>query len=132
MFTGKAKYHPGDTTGVNGFAVIGLLHLFDLVWDICGDMMHCVMGFFKTHLIPIMKREQQPKPPPVPAKTHADGSPWTEEESEAREAAYKKAKERKLEQDDGGQNTFTDIYTYIVCLCIHILYLIFFLSFRLS
>jgi hypothetical protein len=93
MFTGKAKYHPGDTTGVNGFAVIGLLHLFDLVWDICGDMMHCVMGFFKTHLIPIMKREKQPKPPPVPAKTHADGSPWTEEESEAREAAYKKAKE---------------------------------------
>jgi hypothetical protein len=84
-------------SGVYGFCVLAYLLLFDLVWDICGDMMHLIKGTWGRRLLPMLKGNFVQAPPKKPSTTHADGNggqvDYTPEEMAARTAGYNKAKQ---------------------------------------
>ena len=44
---GTKKAHPKETTGINRSCPLSYLRLFDIVWDICPDMMHIIKNFFE-------------------------------------------------------------------------------------
>ena len=44
---GTKKGHPRHTTGVNSLCALSFLHLFDVIWDICPDMMHIIKNWFE-------------------------------------------------------------------------------------
>jgi hypothetical protein len=44
---GAKNAHPKGTTGINRSCPLSHLHLFNIVWDICPDMMHIVKNFFE-------------------------------------------------------------------------------------
>ena len=45
---GPAKDKKQKVTGINGFSLLLLLALFDIVWDMMSDMMHITKGVFNT------------------------------------------------------------------------------------
>jgi hypothetical protein len=56
-------------SGVNGICILHLLPLFDMIMDICLDMMHVIKNVWQEHLFPLFKGEKIPKKPPTPAYT---------------------------------------------------------------
>jgi hypothetical protein len=46
MASGAAKTRRQQATGINGFCLLVLISLFDIVWDMMPDMMHIVKGMF--------------------------------------------------------------------------------------
>jgi hypothetical protein len=74
-YTGPEAHHPRKTSGINGSTPFSLLPLFDIIRDLCPDMMHIVVNFFK-HWISVLSGQRTPtrnpqfkKPPPrAPAR----------------------------------------------------------------
>jgi len=46
-YRGFKNAHPSETTGINRSCPLSFLHLFDIVWDICPDMMHIVENWLE-------------------------------------------------------------------------------------
>jgi hypothetical protein len=46
-WTGPETRHPRHESGINGTCALTYLNLFDIVWDICPDMMHIIKNFFE-------------------------------------------------------------------------------------
>jgi hypothetical protein len=46
-YQGFQKYHVKHDTGINCSCPLSFLHQFDIVWDICPDMMHIIKNFFE-------------------------------------------------------------------------------------
>ena len=91
MFVGAACRNPHHGNGVTGFCKLSLLELFDMILDICADLMHIVAGLFSTHLIPMMKGAKRAKAPCAPAEVHISKGeviPYTKEEMVKRQAKY--------------------------------------------
>jgi hypothetical protein len=46
-YRGFQNAHVKNTTGINRSCPLSFLFLFDIVWDICPDMMHIIKNFFE-------------------------------------------------------------------------------------
>ena len=44
---GPATRAPKHDTGINSSCPLSFLHLFDVIWDVCPDMMHIIKNFFE-------------------------------------------------------------------------------------
>jgi hypothetical protein len=60
---GPKVRHPKHSTGINGWCPLGELPMFDLVWDICPDMMHIIKNLFERFFGSLLRGERIPKPP---------------------------------------------------------------------
>jgi hypothetical protein len=82
--------------GVYGSCFLTLLHLFNLIWDITGDMMHLMKGTWGRRIVPMLKGELDQKRPKKPLTTYSDGNggrtPYDAPELAAREKAFDLAK----------------------------------------
>jgi hypothetical protein len=80
--------------GVYGQCWLSLLHMFNIVWDITGDLMHLLKGTWGRRLMPMLKGLMTQAPPKEPAATHADGrggaQAYTAVEMRARMQKYKR------------------------------------------
>jgi hypothetical protein len=67
---GTLKGDPRHETGINTSCPLSFLHLFDVIWDICPDMMHIVKNFFEKltwsvfsgNRIPAWSEAKHPRP----------------------------------------------------------------------
>ena len=50
--------HPKHDTGINRWCPLAILALFNLILDVCPDMMHIIKGIFGGHWIPLLKGER--------------------------------------------------------------------------
>jgi hypothetical protein len=64
--------HPRKESGVDGECPLAMIHLFDLVWDVCMDFMHIVKVFLSGHLLPLLKGKRRLKPPQLRANDDND------------------------------------------------------------
>jgi hypothetical protein len=55
--------HPKKGTGIGGWCPLGDLPLFDIIWDICPDMMHIIKNMFERFFISLPDGERIPKAP---------------------------------------------------------------------
>ena len=46
-YVGSEKAHTRHSSGINRSCPLSFLHQFDIVWDVCPDMMHIVKNFFE-------------------------------------------------------------------------------------
>ena len=46
-YRGTKKGHVRKLTGINTSCALSFLHLFDIIWDVCPDMMHIIKNFFE-------------------------------------------------------------------------------------
>ena len=71
-------------TGINGECWLSHLHMFNMVWDITGDMMHILKGMWGRRLIPLLKGNITQAAPVPLGGTKSDGHggrmPYTAEE----------------------------------------------------
>jgi hypothetical protein len=59
-YIGPDNAHPKLDHGINGWCILGLLALFDIIWDICPDMMHILKNFFERVFIALPAGERIP------------------------------------------------------------------------
>lgn len=57
---GYKKDAPYKTTGVKLLSMLAYLPLFNLIWDICPDLMHIITGIWKRHIIALLKGTRTP------------------------------------------------------------------------
>jgi hypothetical protein len=99
-------------SGVNGLCVLHLLPLFDIIFDICLDMMHVIKNVWQEHLFPLFKGEKLPKKPPTPAFSK-NKRPLEGEELQA--AKQKHAKRIRLHTEVKNVRTHTHTHNAHVC-----------------
>jgi hypothetical protein len=46
-WTGPDNGHPRYASGVNSLCALTFLYLFDIIWDVCPDMMHIIKNWFE-------------------------------------------------------------------------------------
>jgi hypothetical protein len=54
MVAGPEKDRAQTASGIDGFCVLLLLHMFDIVWDMLPDMMHIVKGTDNAYMLHVM------------------------------------------------------------------------------
>jgi hypothetical protein len=59
-WTGAANAHPRKTSGINASCPLSKLYLFDIIWDICPDMMHIIKNFFEKLTIAVFSGKRVP------------------------------------------------------------------------
>jgi hypothetical protein len=60
---GYKKDTPYKNTGVKELSPLGALPLFDLAWDVLGDMMHILTGIWKRHIFEMLHGNRHPAKP---------------------------------------------------------------------
>jgi hypothetical protein len=88
-WTGPDNRHPRHTTGVNASCPLSKLHLFDIIWDICPDMMHIIKNFFEKLTMQVFSGARVPS-------WSAGKHPMPNEDDddyETKMAAYNKARD---------------------------------------
>lgn len=89
-YKGPENGHPRHTTGINGScALVNLFH-FDIIWDICPDMMHIIKNFFEKLSFKVFNGSRVPR-----WSDHKNKKPKPgEEDYTAKMAAHSRAKKR--------------------------------------
>jgi hypothetical protein len=82
-YVGPDTQHPRKASGINGSTPLAHLSLFNIIRDLCPDMMHIVVNVFK-HAIPLLSGKRTPK-----TTLHKPTNPTT-----ATMAEYEKEKAR--------------------------------------
>lgn len=59
-YFGADKKHPRHTHGINGWCVLGLVPLFDIIWDVCPDLMHILKNMFERLFIELPSGDRAP------------------------------------------------------------------------
>jgi hypothetical protein len=60
-YRGFKNAHVRFDTGINRSCPLSFLHLFDIVWDICPDMMHIVKNFFEKITFQLFAGKRAPE-----------------------------------------------------------------------
>jgi hypothetical protein len=60
VYTGPENAHPRKSTGVNGTCALVFLFLFNLIWDVCPDMMHIIKNFFEKLTFKVFRGSRIP------------------------------------------------------------------------
>jgi hypothetical protein len=81
----KDKQH---MSGINGFCVLVLLPLFNIIMDICLDWMHVVKNIWEEHLIKLFKGGGAPCRPTTPSFNDKRGAPLQGTEKTTAEAKH--------------------------------------------
>lgn len=63
QYTGPKNRAPYKASGIKELSPLGVLPLFDLVWDITGDMMHILWGIWKRHIFEMLDGLRAPSKP---------------------------------------------------------------------
>jgi hypothetical protein len=58
---GSKATNPRHTTGIALSSPLSYLHMFDIIWDICPDMMHILKNFSEKILVGLLGGERVPK-----------------------------------------------------------------------
>jgi hypothetical protein len=58
---GAKSKHPSQLHGIKGWSVLGIIPLFDLVWDICPDIMHIIKNLFERFFGTLLAGARVPK-----------------------------------------------------------------------
>jgi hypothetical protein len=90
--TKTAKKELQNTTGINGFCVLSLTPMFDMIKDIMLDWMHVIKNIWEEHLLKVFKGEMKPKPPKTPAYTK-NKRPLVGEDLKAAKAKHAKSQD---------------------------------------
>jgi hypothetical protein len=61
VYTGADNAHPRKSTGVNETSALAFLFLFNLIWDVCPDMMHIIKNFFDKLTFKVFSGARVPK-----------------------------------------------------------------------
>jgi hypothetical protein len=118
---GPALERAQKACGVYGLCVLRLLYLFNVVWDITGDMMHLMKGMWHRRVMPMLKGDFKQAHPKLPETTRADGSggqmPYTAAEMTQRMKGYDAAKlewtkVKQVPHDNHANNNDHDASTY--------------------
>jgi hypothetical protein len=62
-YWGADKNNPRHQTGIKGWCPLGELPMFDIIWDICPDMMHIIKNLFERFFGSLLEGLRVPKPP---------------------------------------------------------------------
>ena len=60
-YIGFQNAHVKNDTGINRSCPLSFLHLFDIVWDICPDMMHIIKNFFEKLTFKLFAGKRTPQ-----------------------------------------------------------------------
>lgn len=60
-WAGAKNAHPRLASGINGSCALSFLYLFDLIWDICPDMMHIIKNFFEKLTFKVFNGSRTPR-----------------------------------------------------------------------
>ena len=60
-YTGPDTQHVRSASGINTACALSFLNLFDIVWDICPDMMHIIKNFFEKLTFKLFSGSRVPK-----------------------------------------------------------------------
>jgi hypothetical protein len=59
-YAGPKVHAPVHTSGINNSTPLMYLHHFDIIWDVCPDMMHIVKNFFEKLTIKVFNGSRAP------------------------------------------------------------------------
>jgi hypothetical protein len=95
-FKGAELKRQQKACGVYGSCILRVLDMFDLIWDITGDMMHLMKAMWGARMLPMLKGNFVQAKPLKPEMTRADGDggqvAYTDAEKADRKIAYDRAK----------------------------------------
>lgn len=81
-YTGPACHHPRTRSGINGATPFSHCPLFDIIRDLCPDMMHIIVNFF-LHWLPVLSGSRRPTvgrfKPPRDSASDADKKAYADE-----------------------------------------------------
>jgi hypothetical protein len=92
-YCGFANAHPKEEHGINGWCVLHLAPMFDIIWDVCPDMMHVLKNFFDRFFVALPSGERIPnvqKSFKKPTRTKKE----SDDEFAAQERKFEKETER--------------------------------------
>jgi hypothetical protein len=89
--------HPRSRSGINGSSPFAYLPLFNIIRDVCPDMMHIIVNLFK-HWLPLLSGERNPKKSKKFNRPAEPKPPDEKKMTPARYATQVKAYERAVEQ----------------------------------
>jgi len=75
-YEGAQIRHPTKISGVKELSPLGALPMFDLAWDVLGDMMHIIYGIWSRHVFEMLAGRRAPAKPKPRKK-------WTPEQNAA-------------------------------------------------
>jgi hypothetical protein len=100
-------------TGINGFCVLSLLPLFNVLLDICLDWMHVIKNVWQEHILVMLKGRSNPAMPSRPS--YANLNPAQKAE---KKATHKKRKQLYREVNEVcTRPAQVSMFTYI-CMCV--------------
>jgi hypothetical protein len=59
-YSGPKNAHPEHVTGIQHESPLCYLHLFNIIWDVCPDMMHIIKNFFEKVVLKLMGGDRVP------------------------------------------------------------------------
>ena len=131
MERGPELHRRQKECGVYGSCILCSLDLFDMVWDITGDMMHLLKQMWKHRLMPMLKAEFKQAPPKEPATTYANGAkpsvqvPYSRVDRLARKKKFEAQKREWAKSQavsiplNAGASVFLYLLLHTRTLCIH-------------
>ena len=90
-WTGPESRNPRHESGIDGTCALSYLHQFDIVWDICPDMMHIIKNFFEKLTFQLFSGSRVPT---WAASKNKEPEDMTAPDYDAKLARYNEAKAR--------------------------------------
>ena len=62
-YCGAECHHPENTHGIRGWCPLGLLPFFNIIWDLCPDLMHINKNLWDRCIVALFMGKRDPKKP---------------------------------------------------------------------
>jgi hypothetical protein len=107
-YRGPPKKHPEKTHGIRGTCPLGLLPFFNIIWDLCPDLMHINKNLWDRCIVALFMGKRDPKKPTknpnpgrfrdvqVPAKAQEQQQPPRKKKKGPSEDDLRKIHQKKL------------------------------------
>lgn len=110
-YRGFKNAHVKEETGINRSCPLSFLHLFNIVWDVCPDMMHIIKNFFEKLTFKLFAGKRKPEWDKSKNKKPAKGDP----DFRRKTRRHNEAKKRwKLAVEQNEMCTFSEADQIIV------------------
>ena len=94
QYRGADDHHPKHSHGIRGICPLGLLPFFNLIWDLCPDMMHINKNLWDRCIVALFRGKRDP----TKSKKNPNPGRFYDSERKNKEPAEKKQKTSTLEE----------------------------------
>jgi hypothetical protein len=120
-YKGPKSRAPYKASGIKELSMLAALPMWDMVWDVLGDMMHIVVGLWKGHIFDMLAGKREPaKPKPRQAWTTTENRRLAKDHADV----IAKLKDWSLSEDTKKVKICLHnlCYVHISILCIVVVY----------